>query len=113
MITLPEHRECRRSPIHARTEVRLRNGIVVEGEAKDISLHGLMFHSQCRLPVGKPVRVRLIPDQSESANCRHINAGGFVARLHDNGVAVCFTDIDAEGQQYLCDEVLQEAPPAI
>jgi len=105
MISNAELREGSRHPIHARTEVRLGNGIIVEGEAKDISSRGFMFHSENRLPVGKSVRVILIPEQDEPAPYR-INADGFVARLHDEGVAVSFTDIDPVGWQYLCDEVL-------
>lgn len=108
MMTNAELREVSRHPIHARTEVRLGNGVIVEGEAKDISSHGFMFHSESRLPVGKNVRVILIPDSEATATCR-INADGFVARLHDEGVAVSFTDIDPVGWQYLCDEVLHVA----
>ena len=52
-----------------------------------------MFHSESRLPVGKSVRVILIPDQDEPSPCR-FNADGFVARLDDSGVAVSFTEID-------------------
>ena len=99
MVTFSEHREYSRSPIHARTEVRLGNGITVEGEAVDVSLRGLMFVSENRLPIGKPVRVMLILDGD--AEPRHINAGGHIARLHDEGVAVQFTDIDLDNDQYL------------
>lgn len=104
MHTITEHRESIRRPIHARAEIRLGNGVVVEGEVKNISLRGLMFHSERRLPLGKRVRVIVIPENSTSS-CR-IYAGGFVTRLHDDGVAVRFTEIDPDGRQYLCNEVL-------
>lgn len=104
MVKTSDLRESNRRPIHGRAEVRLGNGVVVEGEAKDISLQGLMFHSERRLPVGKSVRIVLIPE-CDLPNCR-INAGGFVARLHDEGVAVRFTDIGPESLQYLSEAVL-------
>lgn len=104
MVKTSDLRESSRRPIHGRAEVRLGNGVVVEGEAKDISLQGLMFHSERRLPVGKSVRIVLIPE-CDPPNFR-INAGGFVARLHDEGVAVRFTDIGPESLQYLSEAVL-------
>lgn len=109
MIGNLELRESNRRPIQARTEVRLHNGVVVEGEAVDISYRGLMFLTERRLPIGKPVRVILIP-QSDVAPPR-INAGGFIARLHDEGVAVRFTEIDSEGMRYLRDQILNERAP--
>ncbi len=104
-------RECHRHPIQGKAEVRLGNGVVVEGEAQDISLHGLMFHSERRLPVGKSVQIVLITD-CEDVEAQRIKAGGVVARLHDEGVAVSITDMDADGQRYLCDNVLHETLPA-
>ncbi len=108
MVTFSEHREYSRSPIHARTEVRLGNGITVEGKAVDVSLRGLMFVSENRLPIGKPVRVVLILDGD--AEPRHINVGGHIARLHDQGVAVQFTDIDLDNTQYLRDVITFNVP---
>ena len=108
MVTFSEHREYSRSPIHARTEVRLGNGITVEGKAVDVSLRGLMFVSENRLPIGKPVRVVLILDGD--AEPRHINVGGQIARLHDQGVAVQFTDIDLDNTQYLRDVITFNVP---
>ncbi len=99
MVTHSEHREYSRSPIHARTEVRLGNGITVEGKAVDVSLRGLMFVSENRLPIGKPVRVMLILEGD--AEPRHINLGGHIARFDDQGLAVQFTDIDLDNTQYL------------
>lgn len=109
MISDTELRDSGRRSIDAKTEVRLGNGIIVEGQAKDISLHGLMFHTDQRLPMGKPVRIIIILD-SEPETCR-ISAGGFVARLHDEGVAVRFTEIDPDGMQYLREEVLRDVTP--
>lgn len=108
MIGNLELRESNRQPIHARTEVRLHNGVFVEGKAVDISYRGLMFLTERRLPVGKPVRIVLIPD--DAASPPRINAGGYIARLNDDGVAVKFTEIDPDGMQYLRDQVLNERP---
>lgn len=108
MATYAEHREYSRSPIDARTEVRLGNGITVEGKAVDVSLRGLMFLTDDRLPVGKPVRVMLILEGNREP--KRINAGGHVARLDDAGVAVCFTDLDLDNTQYLRDIITVNAP---
>jgi len=86
----------------------LGNGITVEGKAVDVSLRGLMFVSENRLPIGKPVRVVLILDGD--AEPRHINVGGHIARLHDQGVAVQFTDIDLDNTQYLRDVITFNVP---
>jgi len=108
MLLNAEHRGCNRSPIQGKTQVRLLNGVVVEGEAVDISLLGMLFHSERCLPVGKSVRVALFPE-SELSPFR-IDAGGFVVRLHDQGVAVRFTDMSPDTRQYLREEVLTGAP---
>ena len=103
MLSFAENREYSRSPIHARTEVRLGNGVIVEGRAVDVSLRGLMFVTEDRLPIGKPVRVMLILE----GNCqpKRINASGRIARMDDAGVAVHFTDLDIDNAQYLRDVV--------
>lgn len=111
MATYAEHREYSRSPINARTEVRLRNGITVEGKAVDVSLRGLMFATEDRLPVGKPVRVMLILEGNREP--KRINAGGHVARLDDAGVAVCFTELDLDNTQYLRDIITVNAPVSL
>jgi len=103
MATYAEHREYSRSPIHARTEVRLCNGITVEGKAVDVSLRGLMFATENRLPIGKPVRVMLILDGDREP--KRIVVGGQIARLDDAGVAVHFTDLDLDNAEYLRDIV--------
>jgi hypothetical protein len=111
MTTYAEHREFSRSPIDARTEVRLRNGITVEGKAVDVSLRGLMLATEDRLPVGKPVRVMLILEGNREP--KRINAGGHIARLDDAGVAVCFTDLDLDNTQYLRDLITLNAPTGL
>lgn len=109
MVTYAEHRAYSRSPIHARTEVRLGNGITVEGRAVDVSLHGLMFVTENRLPIGKPVRVMLILE--ENVEPRRINVGGQIARLFDDGVAVQFTEMDLDNTRTLGEVILINTPP--
>jgi hypothetical protein len=111
MVTYAEHRECSRSLIHGRTEVRLGNGITVEGKAVDVSLRGLMLATEDRLPIGKPVRVMLILDGDREP--KRINAGGRIARMDDAGVAVSFTDLDLDNAQYLRDIVTFNAPAGL
>lgn len=108
MVTYAEHRAYSRSPIHARTEVRLGNGITVEGRAVDVSLHGLMFVTENRLPIGKPVRVMLILEGNTEPH--RINAGGQIARLHDEGVAVQFTEMDHDNTRSLREVILFNTP---
>lgn len=108
MFMSTEHRECSRSPVNARIEVRLSNGVVLEGEAVDVSLRGLMFLTERRLPVGKSVLVVLLLDGG--LDQQRIEVGGHVARLDDDGVAVEFTQIDADSVQHLRRLVLYNAP---
>lgn len=108
MQTYAEHRAYSRSPIHARTEVRLGNGITVEGKAVDVSLRGLMFVTENRLPIGKSVQVMLIMDGNSEPH--RINAGGHIARLHDEGVAVQFTEMDLDNTQNLRELISFNAP---
>ena len=44
MVKQSDSRESNDAPFMAGAEVRLGNGVVVEGEAKDISLQGLCSH---------------------------------------------------------------------
>jgi hypothetical protein len=111
MVTYAEHRECSRSPIHGRTEVRLSNGVTVEGKAVDVSLRGLMLATEDRLPIGKPVRIMLILDGDREP--KRVNAGGHIARLDDAGVAVCFTELDLDNAQYLRDIVSVNASSSL
>lgn len=108
MESFAEHREYSRSPIHAKTEVRLHNGITVEGKAVDVSLRGLMFVSENRLPIGKPVRIMLIMEGNTEP--RQIYAGGQIARLHDEGVAVQFTEMDNDNTRNLREIILFNTP---
>lgn len=110
MVTYAEHRACSRSPIKARTEVRLGNGITVEGRAVDVSLRGLMFVTENRLPIGKPVRVMLIMDGNVEPN--RILVDGLIARLHDEGVAVQFTDLNSDNTESLREIILFNATAA-
>lgn len=107
MLSFAENREHSRSPIHARTEVRMGNGVTVEGRAVDVSLRGLMFRTEDRLPVGKAVRVMLTLEGDREP--KRIKVGGRIARLDDAGVAVCFTDLDLDNAQYLRDIVALNA----
>lgn len=110
MVTFLENRTSSRSPIRGHAAVRLGNGITVEGKAVDVSLRGLMFVTENRLPIGKPVRVMLVVEGQEEP-CR-INAGGHIARLHDEGVAVQFTEMDADNAQFLRRLILLTEPTA-
>lgn len=94
MFTSIENRKSSRAPVRARIELRLGNGIVVEGQAVDVSLRGLMFETDSRLPVGKSVQVAMIAH--ETVDIPRIELGGRIARLDDIGVAVAFNRLAPE-----------------
>jgi hypothetical protein len=99
MTTEQESREFTRSPVHAHVEVCLENGVLVDGEAADISLRGMRFFTEKSLPVGKMVRVRVLlePGQEQPS----LSIGGRIARVEAGGVALEFTGVDADSIEHL------------
>lgn len=110
MTKKPEGREFTRSPIRARVEVRLGNGILVEGRAQDISLNGIFFVTERSLPIGTHVRLNLVLDGGDT-DCR-IETYGTVVRIGEHGVAINFEEIDETSITHLRRLIMYNAEDA-
>lgn len=105
-----EAREFTRSPVSALAQVRLESGVLVEGNAHDVSLNGVLFNSTQALPVGNHVHVTLLLDGGNGE--QRIEAEGHVVRLIEEGVAIEFEHINAESLEHLKRLVLYNAKDA-
>lgn len=105
-----EGREFSRSEVAARVEVRLESGVLVEGQARDVSLNGILFSTERSLPMGHPVSVTLVLEAGTWEE--RIETAGYVARTGERGVAITFTSIDAESMEHLRRLVLYNADDA-
>lgn len=105
-----ENREFSRSQVQVRTEVRLDNGIMLDGTGVDISLRGMRFLTEHALPVGKTVHVRVILEGGTESP--HLELEARIARVESGGVALEFTTVDADSIEHLRRLVLYNAPNA-
>ncbi len=105
-----ESREFRRSQVQVQTEVRLDNGIVLDGEGVDISLRGMRFLTEHALPVGKRVHVHVILEGGSESP--HLALEARIARVESGGVALEFTTVDADSIEHLRRLVLYNASNA-
>lgn len=105
-----EAREFSRSPISALAQVRLESGVLVEGNAHDVSLNGVLYNSSHCLPVGNLVHVTLLLGGSRGQ--QRIEAEGHVVRVIQDGVAIEFEHINAKSIEHLRRLVLYNAQDA-
>lgn len=105
-----DSREFSRSPVHARVEVCLDNGVMVDGTAADVSLRGMRFFTERSLPVGKSVRVRLLLDDQNAYP--YLAVRGRIVRVEAGGVALEFIGVDADNIEHLQRLVHSNAPDA-
>lgn len=110
MIKSAEQRNFTRCPVHARTEVRLDNGLLMEGESRNVSLNGMLITSERLLPVGNTCRVALMLHGNVD-NFR-IEMHGQVVRVDEAGIAIEFSQIDLESLEHLRKLVLYNADDA-
>ena len=107
MTAHQEGREFSRSPVTARAQVRLESGVLVEGRAHDVSLNGVLFYSDQLLPVGNAVHVTLVLNGGNGEY--RIETEGHVVRVLEAGVAIEFTEVDADSIEHLRKLVLLNA----
>jgi len=103
-----ESREFTRSPVRVRTQVRLASGVLLEGQARDVSLKGILFATERALPKGTAVRVAMV--LAIGGQELRIETEGAVARVGEGAVAIEFTQIDSESVEHLRNLVLYNAP---
>jgi len=110
MAKSTEAREFSRSPVRIRAEIRLTSGVLVEGQARNVSLNGLLFATERALPIGHDVKVSLILDTGSQEH--RIETAGHVARVEAQGVAIAFNHVKAESLEHLRQLVLFNADDA-
>ncbi|HOV31761.1 MAG TPA: PilZ domain-containing protein [Candidatus Hydrogenedens sp.] len=87
-------RESKRCSICLRAEVKLTNGILLEGETENISMKGLWFRTEKTFPKNTPVKVHLyLTGTSEK---KSLCICGCVVRIESDGMAIVFEEIDAD-----------------
>ena len=95
-----EQRKYSRSPVSLSVQVRLESGVLVEGNASNISLNGLLLETERSLPLGSPVKIQMtIGHGNEKTD---IMCPGVVSRLDERGVAIEIGKIDDESLYRLC-----------
>ena len=99
MTDYSDQREFSRSSILVRSELRLDSGVLVEGQARDLSLEGISIETDQSVPVGNPVKMTLLLDAGQGP--LRIETAGEVVRVSEKGVAIRFTKIDAESLEHL------------
>ena len=102
-----EQRRYSRSPISLSVQVRLETGVLVEGQACNVSLNGLFLETERSLPLGSCVKVKMtVGSKTEK---KDILCSGVVSRLDDHGVAIELGKIDEESIFGLCSLIRETA----
>ena len=107
MIKSAEQRTHTRWPIQARAELRLDNGMLMEGASRNVSLNGVLLTSEQILPVGHSCRVSLI--MHETMAPLRIDVHGQVVRMDDVGIAIEFSYVDVDNFDRLRQYVMRQA----
>lgn len=102
-----EQRKYSRSLISLSVQVRLETGVLVEGNAKNVSLNGLFFETERSLPLGS--RVKVIMSAGNGEEKTEISCTGKVSRLNDCGVAIELGKMDESCLMQLCDLIRSTA----
>ncbi|HOQ32713.1 MAG TPA: PilZ domain-containing protein [Candidatus Hydrogenedens sp.] len=92
-------REFTRCNICLKAEVRLANGILLEGETENISMKGLWFRTEKTFPKDTPVRVHLY--LSGTMEKESLDIRGFVVRIEADGMGIRFEEIDSDSVEHL------------
>lgn len=110
MIKSAELRTHTRWPICAHAELRLENGMLMEGQSRNVSLNGVLLTSERMLPVGNSCRVSIVVDDELQAI--RINVYGRVVRMDEVGIAIEFAYVDVENFDRLRQYVMRQAEEA-
>lgn len=105
-----EQRRFTRSPVQLEGDVFTEGGNPIHGELRDVGLSGVFVCCDQRYKVGTACTVVLYIGGRKSGT--RIEASGKVTRVHDDGLALGFTDIPSESYAQLRDLVLNNSPDA-
>ncbi len=92
-------REFTRCNICLKAEVRLANGILLEGETENISMKGLWFRTEKTFPKDTPIRIHLYLSGTQETESLTIR--GSVVRIEADGMGIQFEAIDSDSIEHL------------
>lgn len=92
-------RECTRCKVKLDAQVRLANGILLEGQTENISLKGLFFRTEKTFPLDTLVKVHLYLTGTEGKES--LDLKGTVVRIEATGMAIQFTEVDSDSLEHL------------
>lgn len=92
-------REFTRCNICLKAEVRLANGILLEGETENISMKGLWFRTERTFPKDTPVKIHLYLSGTQDKESLDIR--GSVVRIEADGMGIRFEEIDSDSVEHL------------
>ena len=104
---MDDQRRFSRSAVQVRAELRLPNGVLMEGQTENVSLNGMLIHTDRQLPVGHPCNAVLVLSAGEQEV--RLNLAGRVARVSEAEVGVEFDQIELDGLEHLRRLVLYNA----
>jgi hypothetical protein len=108
MAKSENNREFTRSATSIPVEIMLACGVLIQGQAHDVSMNGLRLTCTKLPPVGTQCGATLILDGG--AGQIRIKTQGVVTRADDTGMALEFTEIDEDGLEHLRNLVLYNSP---
>ncbi|HOK09731.1 MAG TPA: PilZ domain-containing protein [Candidatus Hydrogenedens sp.] len=92
-------REYARCHICLSAEVRLSNGILLEGQTENISMKGLWFRTEKTFPKNTPVRIHLFLTGTQDKQA--LNIKGTVVRIEADGMGIKFEEVDSDSAEHL------------
>jgi len=102
-------REFTRLSVPVNVEVRVGDNKPITGVAHNISMNGILLHSDQELAAGSLCEIHIILGEEDPVV---IVAHGEVIRSDEDGIAITFTTIELEGVPYIKNLLLYNAPDA-
>lgn len=99
MDSREEKRIFSRSNVNNRVEIITDDG-VLSGQLGDVGMSGLSIRTDATLPAGAEYPVAILLEMADSAELR-LNMQGRIARVDGEGMAVEFTEIEADSFDHL------------
>jgi len=100
-------REFTRLAVPVNVEVKVDGNIVAVGIAHNISMNGILLHSDQKLEAGSICETHIILGEEDPVV---IVSHGEVIRSDEQGIAITFSGIELEGVPYMKNLLLYNAP---
>lgn len=103
-----DKREFSRAFVAKKVEITGDDGTVVSGQLKDVSVNGLFVGTTETLPIGAEYPVSILLETADG-HAIELLMKGRITRLDSEGIAVQFTEIDADSLDHLRNLVMYNA----